>query len=397
MQSIKTNSGPTSLPVISSIACSKSTLNNTLNNKKQNKLQSSIEEKKQLHCSNKITQNSIRLINGTIGTLRQTNSINDYNLNNNDKLGDTNSLLYKRMLSYSTHSLEPKTKQLIQQDNNFINQQSININQKLNNTIKQTKNNRNDMMRLIGNRQHSNNCSDSCCIDNNLNAELPKIPKIKLNRDLKLMKASLNNYKGSNLLGKSSAFSKSLDSLANLHLYESLEQLKVNQIMSNKLNQRISRKRTLNNIFPQINLSNKIESNDDLLNDDEIEDEIEDDLNDDIDLSDLDLDLNDDNLDDEIEYKFNFNDHFFEPSSINNQNLDDDHKQQTKKIVLKKQPNYLLRQQKKPKILNNLLIKDSIIKKHNLNDQNGLLIKKNSFSSNYGSESSDESPIICLN
>lgn len=406
------NSGATSLPYVIDSATCNSTLNN---NKNRNSILNTIqrqsidtiqtdEKKSKLHTQS----SSIRLLNGSIkpiSTLRNNPLTKDYSLMNSDECkGDTNSLLYKRMLSYSTNSLEPNVKQVTQDNSKCLNQLTVNSTNRFNNqndnlkmdrdssmirmsplnTVENVKKENllslkdkvndvgNDMMRLIGNRKHSSSCLESCCSDK-VN-EMPKIPKIKLNKGQKLMQASLNNHKGASFLRKSSAFSKSLDSLCNLHLYESLE------LMNSKLNHRISRKRTLNYIFPN-ELNSKDEdknfdiSNDDLLND--LDDEI-DDLNDDVDLSEFDLDLNDDfsnDLDDEIEFKYDKN--YLDANRLNL----DDQKQHTTKIVLKKQPK--IRQQKPAK-----LVKDTIVKA-NLNDQANFLMKKNSFLSNYGSESSD--------
>ena len=409
--SIRSNSkkAATSLPIISStICCSQSTTNQaiqlTANQTDERKLQSN--------------KNSIRLINGSIGTLRVADTLRrspneqllnsirtDYSLvsNNNNLITsndeDTNSLFYKRMLSYSTNSLEPSIKyqQAKQQQQQEMNKKSyLNNRFNLNNFDKSSylskieknslriKEKDNEMMRLIGTTKHTDTCSESCCEIRTAKELLPKLPKIKLNRT-RMMQSSLNNCTG--FLRKQSIFSKSLDSLVNLHLYESLE--KMNKQHSNRLQHRISRKRTLNHIFPQINLNDKDnleETNEDLLNNDldDLDDELNDDLNEDIDLNEFDLDdlndeLNDNFNDDEIEFKFSLNqDSFIDSSLINLDNLDNQ-KQFTTKIVLKKQPK--IRQQKPAKLVN-----DSIVK-NQLNDQ--FLIKSNNLTNGYVSESSD--------
>ena len=244
----------------------------------------------------------------------------------------------------------------------------------------------NEMMRLLGQHSPGDTCSESCCEIRPGNGQLFKLPKIRLNREM--MQASLNNQKvatGATL--RRSMFSKSLDSLANLHLYESLD-----PIVGNGLQHRISRKRTLNVIFPQINLKNCSddlkESNEDLLNNDL--DDLIDDLNEDVDLNDFGFDSNDECLNDlnghfnEDEIEFSLGNGFSLPDNGQTgitANLD---KQQTTKIVLKKQAK--VRQLRPAK-----LMKDSIVKGQFGGD--AFLVKKNSFLSNYyGSESSDESP-----
>lgn len=248
----------------------------------------------------------------------------------------------------------------------------------------------NEMMRLLGQAKHSpaDTCSESCCEVRPANGHMFRLPKIRLNREL--MQASLNQQTGAGLLRRRSMFSKSLDSLANLHLYESLD-----PIAGNGTQHRISRKRTLNVIFPQINLKQGSEdclkeSNEDLLAGD-LDDDLIDDLNEDVDLNDFGFDstdecLNDDLLNgDEIEFSLNAGNAFSGVPENGKAPLDNLDRQQTTKIVLKKQPK--VRQLRPAK-----LMKDSIVPSGRFGGD-AFLAKKNSFLSNYyGSESSDESP-----
>lgn len=417
--STRANSGMCSLPVISSTSCTPSVVVQSGKNSSQPSNTMTIQSTSNQTDERKSklqSKSSIRLINGSIGTLRNNrtdqfssmrtehgpNSLTNNPMNNpmtNDDNQDANSLLYKRMLSYSTHSLEPNVKQAAQENSALMNQQTVNNYRTLNtasrmtNTMEQNKSSlrtkneqQNEMMRLLG-RHSTDGCSEKCC-EIKSNDKAPKLPKIKLNRDLKMMQASLNNYKATNMLRKSSSmFSKSLDSLANLHLYETLESMN-----TDRLQHRISRKRTLNTIFPQINLRSKTdacldESNEALSND-------LDDLDNDVDLNDFDIEddelLNDDFNDDEIElFKFSINAEQLHLADYNlPSDLHSDQRQNTTKIVLKKQPKIRQRQQPAK------LMKDSVVKsRFDLsNEQNGFLIKKNSFLSNYYGSESDESP-----
>lgn len=428
------------------------------------------ERKSKLH-----SKNSIRLINGSMGTLRRSPNASDplpsaqradYTTDDNQ---DTNSLLYRRMLSYSTHSLEPNKSVGAPQENSGFSQPAVNsqrfgsdkptespMNSKTTNKMKsavsrtltsgminamsrtltnggtngltagwsggvtngtakgrsavlgerrtiknslriKSEDKENEMMRLLGQAKHSagDTCSESCCEVRPANGHMFRLPKIRLNREL--IQASLNNQTGASLLRGRSMFSKSLDSLANLHLYESLD-----PIAGNALQHRISRKRTLNVIFPQISLKSKNssedglkESNEDLLNNDLLDDDLIDDLNEDVDLNDFGFDSNDECLnddllngnfnEDEIEFSINAGNTFCmaENGKTLLGNLD---RQQTTKIVLKKQPK--VRQLRPAK-----LMKDSIVQSGSRFGGDAFLAKKNSFLSNYyGSESSDESP-----